>query len=459
VMPGGVIRARPTAHSASDADMPEPMRILVADDEPDLRELLLINLEALGHEVQLAVDGTEALAFAMARRPDLIVLDIMMPGLNGLEVLARLRKEPGNADLPVVLLSARGTDSEVFEGWSSGANYYITKPFELDELLDFVEQVRAQSRHAPELGGDLDVAFTADSGTDDLPPRLALETPEDHHQLELDLQGALAAGEFFLAYQPSFHLRNVTVTGVEALIRWRHPIWGTVQPADFIPVLERTGLMVPVGRWVLMDACRQAAVWRSQGYEIAVTVNVSTGQFESPGLVADVQAALTESGLDPASLVIDVPETALAGDVATAVGRLAPLKALGLRVAVDDFGVGGVPAIDLAQLPVDTIKIHRSFMSGITEADENAAPIRAVLEIGRSCGLETVAKGIEQQDQLMKLQKEECDGGQGFLFAPSMDVEAVGQLLKTWAVREGQLTAEPNVTAIPAFGQGAGAHR
>jgi diguanylate cyclase len=452
-MPGGVIGDGLTAHSAPDADMPEPMRILVADDEPDLRELLQINLEALGHEVQLAVDGTEALALAMAHRPDLIVLDIMMPGLNGLEVLRRLREEPANADLPVVLLSARGTDSEVFEGWSSGANYYITKPFELDELLDFIEQVRAQSRHAPEQGGDLDIAFTVGGDNDDLPPRLALETPEDHHRLEMDLQGALAGGQFFLAYQPSFHLRNVTVTGVEALIRWRHPIWGTVQPADFIPVLERTGLMVPVGRWVLRDACRQAAVWRGQGYQLAVTVNVSTGQFESAGLVADVEAALAASGLDPGSLVIDVPESALTGDAAVFAGRLMALKELGLRVAIDDFGIGDFPTSVLAQLPVDTIKIHRSLMSGVTGSSDSAAPMRAVLEIGRSCGLESVAKGIEQQEQLMNLQREQCDGGQGFLFAPSMDVEAVGHLLSTWAVRQGQLAVEPDVTAMPAFGR------
>jgi EAL domain-containing protein (putative c-di-GMP-specific phosphodiesterase class I)/DNA-binding response OmpR family regulator len=452
-MPGGVIGDRLTAHSAPDADMPEPMRILVADDEPDLRELLQINLEALGHEVQLAVDGTEALALAMAHRPDLIVLDIMMPGLNGLEVLRRLREEPANADLPVVLLSARGTDSEVFEGWSSGANYYITKPFELDELLDFIEQVRAQSRHAPEQGGDLDIAFTVGGGNDDLPPRLALETPEDHHRLEMDLQGALVAGQFFLAYQPSFHLRNVTVTGVEALIRWRHPIWGTVQPADFIPVLERTGLMVQVGRWVLRDACRQAALWRGEGYQLAVTVNVSTGQFESAGLVADVEAALAASGLDPGSLVIDVPESALTGDVALFAGRLMALKELGLRVAIDDFGLGDLPASVLTQLPVDTLKIHRSFMSGVTGSSDSADPMRAVLEIGRSCGLETVAKGIEQQEQLMNLQREQCDGGQGFLFAPSMDAEAVGLLLNTWAVRQGQLAVEPDVTVIPAFGR------
>jgi EAL domain-containing protein (putative c-di-GMP-specific phosphodiesterase class I)/DNA-binding response OmpR family regulator len=431
--------------------VPKPMRILVADDEPDLRELLRINLEAQGYEVQVAEDGIEALALAMAHRPDLMVLDIMMPGLDGLEVLRRLRREPAYTDLPVVLLSARGSDTEVFEGWSSGANYYITKPFELDELLEFVQQVQAQSRHEPEQGGDLDVAFALDVPAEVVLPSQALRTPKERRQLEIDLQDALAGDQFFLAYQPYFDLRNVAVTGVEALIRWRHPLWGTVQPADFIPILEQTGLMIPVGRWVLMDACRQAAIWRSEGYQLTVTVNVSTGQFESNELATDVQAALGASGLDPWSLVIDVPETALKGDPASLVRRLSLLKQVGLRVAIDDFGIGNLAASVLSQLPVDILKIHRSFVSAITDAPESADAVRSILEIGRAFGLATLAKGIEEQDQLMQVQRERCDGGQGFLFGPSMDVNEVGQLLKTWAVQDDLSTGDPDVPALPAF--------
>jgi diguanylate cyclase len=427
------------------------MRILIADDEPDLCELLRINLEALGHEVSIAVDGTEALALALACRPDLVVLDIMMPGLDGLEVLRSLREQPASADLPVVLLSARGTDSQVFEGWSSGASYYITKPFELDDLLDFIEQIPVECRPAPEQGGDLAVASALGHSEEDLPPRLALRTPEEHLQLEIDLHGALPAGQFFLVYQPSFALRNVTVTGVEALIRWRHPVWGTVQPADFIPLLEQTGLIMPVGRWILEEACRQGAIWRSQGYQLAVTVNVSSVQFEATGLLADVEAALTQSCLDPGSLVIDIPESALTNDIAASAARLRLLKELGLRVAIDDFGVADLPASALGQLPVDILKVHRSFMSGITGPTEAAAPMRAILEVGRSLGLETLAKGIEEQEQLLQLQREQCDSGQGFLFGMSMDAEAVGQLLSIWSVREGVLARGPSSPGLRGF--------
>jgi EAL domain-containing protein (putative c-di-GMP-specific phosphodiesterase class I) len=225
-----------------------------------------------------------------------------------------------------------------------------------------------------------------------------------------------------------------------------------VQPADFIQLLEKMDLMVQVGRWVLEDACQHAATWRSEGYELTVTVNVSTSQFDSPELVSHVENALARSGLDHRYLMIDVPEKALLGDLTAAAHQLRSLKQLGVRIAIDDFGVDDLPISTLAQLPVDTLKIHRSFMSGIVASTDNAARMRRLLEVGKSLGVEAVAKGIEEQEQLLHLQREHCHGGQGFLFAPSMDVDAVGQLLNTWAVREGVPVSEPGVVALPAFG-------
>jgi diguanylate cyclase len=411
------------------------MRILVADDEPDLLELLRINLEAQGHEVQLASDGTQALALAMARRPDLVILDVMMPGLDGLQVLRALRGQPGNADLAIVLLSARGSDNEVFEGWSSGANYYITKPFEIDELLGFIEETWAVS-HKGDGGMDTGISAPSEARSEDVVLRLASLTSDQRRQLEIDLHGALGSHQLFLVYQPTFDLQNLTVTGIEALIRWRHPLWGTVQPVDFIPLLEQTGLMVPVGRWVLDDACRQAAIWRGEGYQLTVSVNVSAGQFESEALVDHVQDALTRSGLDCRSLMIDVPESALLGDTAAVIRRLTSLRELGVRTAIDDFGVGDLSLDYLRQLPVDAVKIHRSFMSGITGSTERSDLMRSLVQVGETLGVATLAKGIEQQEQLLQLQRGDCDGGQGFLFAPSLDAEAVHRLLDTWAAKD-----------------------
>jgi EAL domain-containing protein (putative c-di-GMP-specific phosphodiesterase class I)/DNA-binding NarL/FixJ family response regulator len=432
--------------------VPKALRILVADDEPDLLELLRINLEAQGHQVQQASDGTQALALATASRPDLVILDVMMPGLDGLEVLRALRGQPGNADLPVVLLSARGSDSEVFEGWSSGANYYITKPFDIDDLLSFIEEISSQSPTVDEGGLDTDIASAAEASSDDVAPLPAPLTSEQREQLELDLYGALASGQFFLVYQPTFELRNLSVTGVEALIRWRHPIWGTVQPADFIPLLEQTGLMSEVGRWVLHDACRQTAIWCAEGYQLTVSVNVSAGQLETDALVDHVEDALTKSGLDHGSLMIDIPETALMGEPTALIGRLKSLKKLGVRIAIDDFGPGDLSLATLTQLPADALKFHRSFMSGITGSTASAELMRSLVQVGETLGLATLAKGIEQQEQLLQLQRGDCAGGQGFLFGPSLDAEAVRRLLDTWAVRDSTAADEPGVATLPAFG-------
>jgi EAL domain-containing protein (putative c-di-GMP-specific phosphodiesterase class I)/ActR/RegA family two-component response regulator len=449
--------------------VPNPLRILVADDEPDLLELLRINLEAEGHEVQLASTGTQALAMCQAAPPDLVVLDVMMPGLDGLDVVRALRHDAANKSLPIVLLSARGSDGDVFEGWRSGANYYITKPFRIEELLTFIDQLQVPARDE---GPREDLMFGSNPGTESVGlasndssqegPSMAATvsgpgTPvdvEERRQLERDLRGALEAGEFFLVYQPTFELHNVSVTGIEALLRWRHPGRGTVQPAEFIPLLEETGLIVDVGRWVLLDACCQAAVWRHQGYELNLSVNIATRQIQMDRIIDDVREALTISGLDAASLMIDVTETALTSDPHAIKRRLAALKALGIQIAIDDFGVNHLSLADLREFPVDTLKIDRSFMAGIVASAEKAGIMHQLVDTGKTLGLYTLAKGIEESEQFVHLQREQCDSGQGFLFAPSLDVEAVGQLLSTWAFRaEGEPTEpeDPRLVSLPDF--------
>lgn len=438
--------------------MATPLRILIADDEPDLLELLEVNLSVEGHDVRMACNGTQALEMALAERPDLVILDVMMPGLDGLEVLRALRLEPGYSDMPIVLLSARGSDPEIFEGWRSGANYYITKPFQIEELLEFIGQVQVQLQDDA-LPDEDDITLdkpdgAVGGGASDFDA--ARQTSEDEQrELELDLHSALAAGEFFLVYQPSFDLRNLSINGVEALLRWRHPVLGTVQPVDFIPILERTGLMANVGRWVLEDACRQTSTWRLRGYELTVSVNISPSQLESDDLVADTQSALTRSGLLPGSLVIDVPEKALTADVATSSRRLAALKALGVRIAIDDFGSSQQSMAHLKQLAVDVLKIDRSFMPGIVDSPERASLMHTLIQVAKTLGIEAMAKGIEHQDQLLHLQRERCDTGQGFIFGHALDVDGVTDLLNTWAHRAESTLTPPTddaVTVLPAFG-------
>jgi diguanylate cyclase (GGDEF)-like protein len=254
----------------------------------------------------------------------------------------------------------------------------------------------------------------------------------DRLVLEMDLRGALAANEFFLVYQPIFNLREMTVTGVEALLRWNHPTRGVVQPDLFIPLLEETGMIVSIGRWVLETACRQAADWTRLGYHLAISVNVSTRQLESDQLIVDVSAALSASGLDAASLIVEVTETALMRDPDATALRLHTLKTLGVRIAIDDFGTGYSSLAYLRQFPVDSLKIDRSFISGIADSPESAALMHTLVQLGKTLGLETLAEGIEESDQLGHLQGEQCDSGQGFLFARPLAVDDVGQFLDTW---------------------------
>jgi diguanylate cyclase (GGDEF)-like protein len=252
---------------------------------------------------------------------------------------------------------------------------------------------------------------------------------DDHRNLAVDLHQALEAGQFFLLYQPTVDLSSGAVTGVEALLRWRRPQRGVVQPDDFIPALESSSLIVPVGQWVLEEACRQGAIWHGEGHRIAVSVNISVRQLERDRIVDDVHGALSASGFDPSMLTLELTETTLTHDVATTVTRLGLLKALGVRIAIDDFGTGYSSLAYLRQFPIDVLKIDRTFVSGIANTKEGAALVHTLVQLGKLLGLETIAEGIETDEQRIFLSGEEVDGGQGFLFARPLDVAAVNGLL------------------------------
>src|SRR5579871_639176 len=244
----------------------------------------------------------------------------------------------------------------------------------------------------------------------------------DRLGLTMDLRAALQANQFFLVYQPVFDLDDVTVCGAEALIRWRHPTRGVVNPAEFVPMLEETGMIVDVGRWVLHQACLQAATWKERGYRLTMSVNVSARQLESDAFLDDVRGALAESGIEPSSLVIEITETAIIRDAEAARGRLHQLKQLGVLVAIDDFGTGYSSLAYLRQFPVDALKIDRSFIEGIAASAESAALIHTLVQFGKTLGLETLGEGIERPAQLQALQEQDCDLGQGFLLSKPIPV-------------------------------------
>jgi diguanylate cyclase (GGDEF)-like protein len=253
---------------------------------------------------------------------------------------------------------------------------------------------------------------------------------QDRLAIQMDLAEAIEREEFFLLYQPTFDLQSERVIGVEALIRWRHPRRGVLGPAEFIPIAESTGLIVPIGRWVLQEACRQAAAWRMQGQELGMSVNVSARQLDTDELIADVRDALHSHSLDPTTLTLEVTETALMHDPDATATRLGLLKQLGVRIAIDDFGTGYSSLAYLRQFPADALKIDRSFISGIASSKQSAALIHTLVQLGKALEIETLAEGIEDQIQLKTLQREQCDHGQGFLFSRPLEVAAVEAFLE-----------------------------
>jgi diguanylate cyclase (GGDEF)-like protein len=253
---------------------------------------------------------------------------------------------------------------------------------------------------------------------------------QDRLTLEMDLAEALEQGQLFLLYQPTFDLQSERVIGVEALIRWRHPTRGVIPPIQFIPVAEESGLIVPIGRWVLQEACRQAKTWHDHDYRIDMSVNVSGRQLDDDELIEDVRGPLVENGLDPATLTLEITETTLMRDADATAKRLHLLKELGVRIAIDDFGTGYSSLAYLRQFPADALKIDRSFITGIAGSKESAALIHTLVQLGKTLNIETLAEGIEDQAQLKTLQREHCDHGQGFLFSRPLDVDAVEQFLK-----------------------------
>jgi diguanylate cyclase (GGDEF)-like protein len=306
----------------------------------------------------------------------------------------------------------------------------ITRRLTLTASLGVAMGVRAS---ADELVRDADLALydakAAGRNRYSLFESIMQTTSQDRLTLEMDLAEALEDEELFLLYQPTFDLKTEAVTGVEALLRWEHPSRGTIQPDVFIPIAEESGLIIPIGRWVLQEACRQAASWHAAGHRLGVAVNVSARQLESDELIDDVRGALEDSQIEPETLTIEITETTIMRDATATAERLKALKRLGVRIAIDDFGTGYSSLAYLRQFPADALKIDRSFISEIASSPQSTALIQTLVHLGQTLNLETLAEGIEEQAQLETLQREQCDHGQGFLFSRPLDVEALEKFL------------------------------
>jgi diguanylate cyclase (GGDEF)-like protein/PAS domain S-box-containing protein len=314
-----------------------------------------------------------------------------------------------------------------------------------------IATTRSRNHTADEVLRNADVAmYTAKSRGKN---RLEVFEPGMHtaalNRLALkgDLERALERGEFALVYQPIVRLGGGRLSGVEALLRWQHRDRGTVGPTEFIPVAEETGLILPLGRWVLEQACAQAAAWNLISTEpVTMSVNVSGRQLQQPASPAEVSSVLAATGLPPGLLTLELTESVLMQDAEAATAMLVDLKRLGVRLAIDDFGTGYSSLNYLRRFPIDELKIDRSFVSSLDDGPTQSAVVLSILRLSETLHLETVAEGIEEPSQLAVLRDLGADLGQGYFFARPLDVDAVTALIKANA-RRGASTPDSDSAA------------
>ena len=249
--------------------------------------------------------------------------------------------------------------------------------------------------------------------------------------LENGLRSAIDKGELFLVYQPQINIANGSVIGMEALIRWQSQEWGLVMPDRFIRVAENSGLIVPIGEWVLRTACRQMKQWQDNGLLLApIAVNVSAVQFRQEGFRELIKQVLDETGLDPQYLELELTESLLLSNEDVMFEVLNGLKSMGLKLAIDDFGTGYSSLSYLRQFPVTKLKIDRSFIREVELNLDDAAITAAIISMAKVLDLKVIAEGIENEAQLLFLMKHECDEGQGYFFSRPLNVQAVESFLR-----------------------------
>jgi diguanylate cyclase (GGDEF)-like protein len=552
-------------------------QVLVVDDDRSTRSTLRYTLQRDGFQVEEASDGEEALAMLKRFQPDVILMDAVMPHMDGFTACSRLQEMPGGSSIPVLMITALQDNSSVERAFAAGASDYIPKPihyavlsqrvrriieanraekrirhlayndiltglpnrtlfFELlgqgieqaksnanllavlfmdldrfkyvndnlghdvgDRLLVAVAQrVRHSVRNVDtvaRLGGD---EFTVVLGELDNPGSAAtaahnicrvLSAPfqidghdifvtssvgiamyphdgedvatlvkhadsamyrakktntgfqfyeasmehsiSEHVRLESDLRRALEQHQLEVFYQPQATLEDGRVIGMEALVRWRHPVRGMVSPAEFIPLAEETGLIIPLGDWVLRTACAQLKAWMTQGLpQLRVAVNLSVRQLLQKDFTSSVETVLADTGLPAHLLELEITESTLMENAQDTLTALHRLRALGVRLSIDDFGTGYSSLSYLKRFPVDIIKIDRSFVRDVPQDADDAAIVTAIIALAHSLRLEVVAEGVETEAQLHFLRARRCDLLQGYHLSPAIPAEQFAQLIR-----------------------------
>ncbi|MHC5776631.1 EAL domain-containing response regulator [Nostoc sp.] len=395
-------------------------KILIIEDEEAVRENILDLLEAEGFETLAAANGRIGIHLAISEVPDLILCDIMMPELDGYGVLKALREDPSTATIPFIFLTAKSAKSDFRQGMDMGADDYITKPFTRAELLSAI--MNRLEKYAT-----LKRYLSPQTVINNLSPKMQL--------LEISLHRAIKQHnfqEFEIYYQPIVDIDSGKIVAAESLLRWKSPELGTIYPTEFIPLAESTGLIVPIGKWVLKSVCQQIKGWRDAGiYSFIVTVNLSVIEFNQPDLIDKIVNLIAINDLEPDYLEIELTESMIMQDVNSAIATMSKLQSLGIKIAIDDFGTGYSSLTYLKNFPINTLKIDRYFIHNVANDPQKSAITKALIQMAHNLNLDVVAEGVETEEELAFLRQYNCNSMQGFLFSRPLPVAEFQNILLT----------------------------
>lgn len=310
-------------------------------------------------------------------------------------------------------------DYELFLKCSAGLSFY---PDDGEDVFTIAKNADAAMYRAKSKGRGMLQIYTTDFN----------DTAKDRLLIETKLNRALDNGEFEVYYQPKINLRTMELVGMESLIRWNNPELGRIFPDMFIPIAEETGLIVSIGQWVLKKSCEDLMRWRSMGYNLKVAVNLSLKQFIQKDLYMSVKNVLLETGMEPRHLELEITESTIMVDTENTRDILDKLSSLGITFAIDDFGTGFSSIGYLNRIPIDTIKIDKSFTQGIDTSEDSLSIVRSVIQLSRNLGIEVVAEGVENENHLRLLRELECDLAQGYYFSRPVPASEFEKLISGW---------------------------
>ncbi len=402
-----------TTYTLAATSAAQRQRMLVVDDSAVNQRVATRMLENMGHRVDVASNGREAVAAVQNEAYAAVLMDCQMPEMDGFEATMAIRRtERGGKRIPIIAMTAGAMKGDEEKCIASGMDAYISKPVDPDRLSDVLSRWIAGDSGE---GASPEDAVRSNARFDD----------------EHELRSALERGELRVAFQPKVSLATDRVVGVEALARWDHPLRGAIPPSSFIPLAEATGLIVPIGAWVLRQACEQGVRWIALTGGLSapmVCVNLSARQLDA-NLLTTLRTVLAETGFDPAHLCLEVTESMVMGDPEIAIGMLHEIKALGISISMDDFGTGYSSLAYLRRFPLTELKIDKSFVDGLGRDPESTAIVAAVMGMAHAMDLSVVAEGVETSAQVDALRALGCDEAQGYYYARPQAADHIDELL------------------------------